>query len=165
MEHGWQLCNAIEFLESQGESVGNLLDAVERTLQFRIQTIDKGGRFINSIQGWEAATGAIPQGKTLYDLYEKPQDRDFTRDWSEGSLALGVGPREGVVYFSKVLDFYLDRRPPERLFHPGTPLQTVLDRLEPTKKGTGYPRTSTRTTPGLDYRMNYPHSGKHDFES
>jgi dienelactone hydrolase len=36
-----------------------------------------------------------------------------------------------LVYFSEVLDFYINHRPAERLFHPGEDLRTVLDQMEP----------------------------------
>jgi dienelactone hydrolase len=130
MEHAAQLCRAAAFLEGEGEPIGNLLDAVERTLQARVLAWNRTGRIFSSLGGWEQATGLLDGGTTTSDLYKMPADRDPTRDYADGSIGLGGSSPEGLVYFSEVLDFYLKHRPAERLTHPGEALRTVLNRME-----------------------------------
>jgi len=130
MEHAAQLCRAAAFLEGRGEPIGNLLDAVERTLQARILAWSRTGHSFSSFGGWEQSAGLLDNGTTTYDLYKKPADRDPTRDYTDGSIGLGSSSPEGLVYFSEVLDFYLNHRPAERLMQPGHALRTVLDRMD-----------------------------------
>jgi len=129
IEHAAQLVNAASYLENQGESISKLLDAIERVLQARILVWKKTGKIFGGLRGWEATTGLIGDKKTIYDLYKKPGDRNRDRDYTEGSISLGGSSPEGVVYFSKVLNFYLAHRPAERLFYPNPPLKAILERL------------------------------------
>ncbi|MHC4797891.1 MAG: alpha/beta hydrolase family protein, partial [Planctomycetota bacterium] len=131
IEHAAQLANAVSFLENRGESVSNLLDAIERTLQARILAWKKSGKFFGRLRGWEASTGILGDEKNIYDLYKKPEDRDRKRDYTEGSVSLGNASPEAVVYFSEVLNFYLARRPAERLYNANPQLKTVLERIKP----------------------------------
>lgn len=143
MEHAAQMTRAAVFLESRGEPIDNLLNAIERTLQARLAGWERSGGFLNGLSGWEVSTGAIPAGKTLHDLYQKPEDRPRERDYSEGGIDLGNNSPEGVVYFSEVLAFYLQHRPAERLFNVGPELSLVLDRIAPPSAAasmdSGYP--------------------------
>ncbi len=117
MEHSAQLVRAATVLEERGEDIGNLLNAIERMLQGRIEGFRKTGAILSGLSGWEGTTGAIPEGKTIYDLYKKPADRDPSRDYTEGGVSVGGAPPEGLVYWGEVLRFYLAHRPAERLFH------------------------------------------------
>ncbi|MBN2559923.1 MAG: dienelactone hydrolase family protein, partial [Phycisphaerae bacterium] len=135
IEHAAQITRAAVLLEQRGEPIGDLLDALECTLQSRILVWRKTGSFFSGLGGWEAAGGLLKDGKTLYDLYARPTDRDRQRDYTEGPISIGGAPPEGVVYFPEVLAFYLAHRPAERLLHPNPQLAAVLERLEPTSQG------------------------------
>lgn len=129
MEHAMQLCNAARVLEERGEHIDNLLDAVETVLQARVMGYLHSGAILGGLTGWERSTGALPEGKSLHDLYQKPGDRDMARDYTEGSVGVGGSSPEGLVYFDAVLRFYLAHRPAERLFHANPQLQEMLDRV------------------------------------
>ncbi len=132
MEHAMQLSRAAAFLETQGDDINPMLDAVERTLRARVQGLQKAGGFLNGVQGWEESTGALKDGKNIHDLYQKPSDRDASRDYTEGTVTAGPSCPEAVVYFSEVLDFYAKHRDPRRLLEPGAPeLQKLLERVKP----------------------------------
>ncbi|MBI4557046.1 MAG: hypothetical protein HY706_05625, partial [Candidatus Hydrogenedentes bacterium] len=130
LEHAAQLCRAASVLEARGESVENLLDAIERMLQSWALTFERTGTVLSGLQGWESAAGLLTEGKTIYDLYQKPADRDSARDYTEGVISIGGAPPEGIVYLTEVLQCYLARRPAERLFHANVPLTSVLKRME-----------------------------------
>ena len=131
MEHAAQIVRAARVLEVRGESIDSLLDAVECVLQSRILTWQKTGQFLGTIGGWEEAVGLLRGGKRLADLYKKPEDRDPSRDYTEGSVVVGGASPEGVVYFPEVLEFYLAHRPAERLMHANPKLQILLQRMKP----------------------------------
>ena len=131
MEHAMQLCRAAACLETQGDDINPLLDAVERTLRARVLGLQKTGGFLNGVQGWEQSTGALADGRNIHDLYQKPTDRDAARDYTEGIVTAGSSCPEGVVYFSQVLDFYAAHRDPKRLLEAGPHLQMLLDRVKP----------------------------------
>jgi len=130
IEHAAQLCRAAAALEARGEPVDDLLDAVERVLQARVMGFERTGTILSSLQGWESNPGNLDEGQTVYDLYQKPGDRDAARDYAEGAVGVGGSSPEGLVYLGEVLDFYLARRPAERLFHANGPLNQVLARTE-----------------------------------
>ncbi|HSW46863.1 MAG TPA: alpha/beta hydrolase family protein [Phycisphaerae bacterium] len=129
MECAVQLSRAAAYLESRGENIESLLDAIERGLRQRILAWERKGKFILGLGGWEAAAGLLKDGKRLSEMYRTPEDRDRSRDYTEGQLSFGDAPPEGVVYFFEVLKFYLSHRPAERLFHANEPLQKVLARI------------------------------------
>lgn len=130
IEHAAQLCRAANALEKRGDDINPLLDAIERVLQARINGFLRSGAFLSGLGPWEAATGAVPEGKTIQDLYERPSDRDPSRDYTEGAIGVGGACPEGVVYFSEALAFYLKHRDAMRL-HEHTPeLKVILDRIE-----------------------------------
>ena len=130
VEHAMQISRAAAFLESRGEPIDHLLNAIERVLQQRVLTWAKTGQILGGLGGWEAATGMLKDGKKkVTDLYHRPEDRDRTRDYTEGGVSVGGAPPEGIVYFFEVLDFYLAHRPAERLFHADAELQKVLARV------------------------------------
>jgi dienelactone hydrolase len=131
MEHAMQLSRAAVFLEVQGDDINPILDAVERTLRARMLGLQKTGAFLCGLQGWEKAAGVLKDGKDIHDLYEKPTDRDGTRDYAEGLVSAGASSPEAVVYFSEVLDFYAKHRDPKRLLEAGPELQLLLDRVKP----------------------------------
>lgn len=150
MEHAAQLMRAAEFLESRGEPIGNLLDAIERVLQARILVWEKTGEFFSGLGGWEQAAGILKDGKSIYDFYEKPEDRDASRDYAEGSIGLGGSSPEGIVYFSEVLNFYLAHRPAERLFNANPELAALLKRMDQRRASS---RTSSSETQYTRYGM------------
>jgi len=85
-------------------------------------------------------TGEIKERKELYQLYQKPKDRDYTRDYDHGIPGFGGSPPEGLVYFTEVLSFYLKHRPACRLIRKpcdSEPLSKILARVpeKPEKKG------------------------------
>jgi len=135
IEHAAQLARAAAYLEKHGEPMDNLLDAIERALQARILGWRRSGQILSGVNGWEQAAGILKDGKTVYDLYKRPADRDPSRDYTEGSIGLGYsGGPEGIVYFSEVLAYYLAHRPAQRLFTPNDCLAKVLARI-PERQG------------------------------
>jgi len=149
IEHAAQIARAAAFLESRGEPIGKLLDAIETVLQARILTWEKTGQILGGLQGWEDAAGILKDSKTVYDLYKKPADRDPARDYTEGSIGLGGSSPEGIVYFWEVLDFYLEHRPADRLFNANPQLASMLQRID--RKRTA-PPLLTKEGPGeVDY--------------
>lgn len=152
MEHAAQLVRAAFILESRGEPIDGLVDAVERVLQARVAGFRRSGRILSSVTGWEQTTGSIPEGKTIYDLYARPDDRDRSRDYTEGAVTVGFAPPEGLVYFHEVLRFYLARRPAERLFAMSPELASVVARvpdgrlrLTPADKGSIFASNGPKT--------------------
>jgi hypothetical protein len=116
-------------LEVRGEPIDHLLDAIEHGLQLHVQVWEKTGSLVNSIGGWEQSAGFLRPGQRRRDLYKTPEDRDRTRDYSEGQIVFGAIPPEGLTYFTPVIEFYLKHRPASNLFAQREPLQTVLERL------------------------------------
>lgn len=129
MEHAAQLTNAARVLEKRGEDISNLLNAIETVLQARVLGFQRSGQILAGLSGWEQAAGVLQDGKTIYDLYKRPEDRDRTRDYTEGAISLGGAPPDGLVYLDEVLAFYLAHRPAERLFCANAPLAQVLARI------------------------------------
>jgi len=130
MENALQMARAATVLEERGEPIDNLLDAVERTLQSRVLGFERVGTIFSGIGAWEYAAGIVKELEDFYKLYEKPADRDRSRDYTEGRPGFGGSSPEGLVYFTEVLDFYLDHRPAERLFLANKKLAAVLARAE-----------------------------------
>lgn len=128
-EHGAQLARAGAALEKRGEPVDGLLDAIETLLRCQIVSVARTGKMAGSLDGWERAAGAIGEGKTIYDLYQKPSDRPSVRDYTEGALSLGGIPPDGLVYFQEIMAFYLTHRPAERLLQSTAELDAVFDRV------------------------------------
>lgn len=129
MEHAWQITQADKLLGPQERH----LDAIERVLRQRLHGWKAKGTIFSGLSGWETATGKVKSGQELYALYKKPEDRDFQRDYDEGSPGFGSSSPEGLVYFPEVLDFYLRHRPASRLLdppEPGSPLDRVLKRAK-----------------------------------
>lgn len=124
-----QMARAAHVLEKRGDPIGNLLDAIERALQAQVNSYLTHGTPLTSVGDWERAAGLL-EDKTIYDLYEKPADRDASRDYAEGIISAGYMPPESLVYFTDALRFYLAHRPAERLLDANEPLSTVLSRLE-----------------------------------
>ena len=132
IENAWQLVQAGRMLGAAEEH----LDAIERVLLQRLWGWKKTGEIFASLSGWETATGALAEGQTLEDLYQRPEERDFHRDYAEGEPLFGTAPPEGLVYFSEVLEFYLQHRPTDRLLAEpdDEPLSQVLARVPPHEK-------------------------------
>ena len=128
IEHAWQLVQADRLLGPQEKH----LDAIERVLRQRLHGWRRTGKIFAGLNGWEIATGKIKERSELKQLYHKPEDRDFTRDYRDGEPGFGSCPPEGLVYFPEVLAFYLQHRPASRLLAPPTPdepLGQVLARV------------------------------------
>lgn len=130
IEHASQIARAAAVLEDQGEPIEDYLDAIERTLRIRLKTFEKTADFLYGLTGWEKNPGALPEGKTIYDLYQKMEERVPDRDYEEGAITIGVSPPEGLVYWGEVLRFYLAHRPAERLFSLNGVQEKVLKRIE-----------------------------------
>ena len=50
--------------------------------------------------------GRCKRCKKITDLYRGPEERDRTRDYTEGNVGVGGSAPEGIVYFFEVLDFF-----------------------------------------------------------
>jgi hypothetical protein len=130
LEHAWQLTQAAKVLGPQQNS----LAAIERVLRQRFWGWQQTGQVFAGLTGWEIATGKVKARAELYSLYQRPEDRDFTRDYREGQAEFGSSAPEGLVYFPEVLRFYLRHRPAARLLAPpatNEPLGQVLQRVRP----------------------------------
>jgi len=130
IEHAAQITRAAAYLESRKEPVENLLDAIERVLQCRVLSWQKTGMIFNGLGGWEDTAGIFKNGKTVADLYKKPDDRDPSRDYTEGAIGIGGAPPEGIVYYWEVMEFYLAHRSAARLFKATPQLKSVLGRMK-----------------------------------
>ncbi|MBP9902350.1 MAG: hypothetical protein KBH45_12875 [Verrucomicrobia bacterium] len=131
LEHAWQITQAARLLGPEEK----WLDAIEATLRQRIQGWRRTGQVFSGLEGWEFTTGKIKERKELYDLYQKPGDRDVSRDYTDGQASFGSAPPEGIVYFTEVLEYYLQHRPAARLLaeaKPDSPLGQVLSRVPAT---------------------------------
>ncbi len=144
MEHAVQLARAAECLEQRGENIEPLLDAIERVLQARVNGYLRSGAFLSGLGPWETEAGAVPGGKTIQDLYRKPEDRDTRRDYTDGRVTSGDSSPEGAVYFTEVLECYLRHRDAQGLFNMTPELRTVLDRVAP-------PAASGEAEAGAEY--------------
>jgi len=128
LEHAWQIVQADKLLGPDDRH----LDAIERVLRQRYHGWRQTGKTLGGVGAWEVATGKVKSTKELYALYQKPNDRDSSRDYKEGSIGVGGSPPEGIVYFTEVLSFYLQHRPLDRITappEPTSPLGIVLARL------------------------------------
>lgn len=127
MEHAWQLVQADRLLGPQPKH----LDAIERVLRQRILGWNRTGNVFSGLGGRERASGKVKTSADLATLYKRPSDRDFARDYTEGSPSFGSSPQKGIVYFQEVLEFYLQHRTASRLFAPPSaeqPLRMALAR-------------------------------------
>ncbi len=133
MEHAWQLTQAARVLGPEP----SWLDAIEAVLRARIHGWQRTGRILSGLEGWEISTGKVKDRMELYGLYQKPRDRDSSRDYTQGAVSYGSAPPEGIVYFEEVLGYYLQHRPLARLLaqpKPDEPLGQVLARAPKKKK-------------------------------
>ncbi len=131
LEHAWQITQAARMLGPDEQ----LLDAIEATLRQRIQGWRRTGKVFSGLDGWEITTGKVKDRKELYDLYQKPGDRDPRRDYTDGRASFSSAPPEGIVYFTEVLQYYLQHRPAARLLAESksdSPLGQVLSRVPAT---------------------------------
>jgi len=129
IEHAWQLVQADKLLGPQPKH----LYAIERVLRQRILVWKNTGKILGSLSGWERSSKKGTSQLDIYGLYKRPEDRDPTRDYSEGQIGLGSSPPEGIVYFSEVLAYYLRYRPVAKLLappEPDEPLAKILSRLK-----------------------------------
>lgn len=130
MEHAWQLVQAARLLGPKQE----YLDAMERVLQQRLWVWRQTGKFAGNLVGWETAQGLLVHPLDIYQRYEKPADRDPTRDYRDGRLTLTSTSTEGLVYFPEVLRYYLEHRDAARLLtkpEAGSPLAQILTNIHP----------------------------------
>ncbi|MBI2842244.1 MAG: hypothetical protein HYX78_02475 [Armatimonadetes bacterium] len=128
-ENAWQIVQADKALGSREKH----LDAVERALRQRVLGVLKTGNIPGGITGWEWATGLIKDQMDIYKLYKRPEDRDPTRDYTEGKPFFNGAVPDNLVYFPEVLAHYLKHRPASRLLAPpkaDEPLGIVLSRFE-----------------------------------
>ena len=139
IEHAGQLVRAAKALESLGEDASGLVDAIEVVLQARVNGYIRTGAILASLAGWERSTGDLGDGESLHDRYALPEDRRRDRDYDEGAVTVGGAPPDGLVYWSEVLAFYLDRRPAERLFNKTPVLTRVLERTDAVERDAAAP--------------------------
>lgn len=128
-EHAWQLVQADLLLGPQSEH----LDAIERYLRQRIWVLKKAGRLLTSVRGWEVSTGLIKESAEMMKLYAHPEDRDPSRDYTEGELVFSSHPPESLIYLKEIVRFYLGSRDVSRLLEPPDPdgpLGRVLARID-----------------------------------
>jgi dienelactone hydrolase len=128
VEHSAQLARAAKVLYRHGENITPYFDAIERSLQARIQGYRHTGTILSGLGGWERAAGIL-ESQSIYDLYPKPEDRNPARDYAEGAVSCGSSSPEGLVHFFDALNFYLQHRPAERLLHANPILDQVLARV------------------------------------
>ena len=89
----------------------------------------KSGDIPINLIGWEHSTDTLKDGQELHDLYSTPDERDPTRDYTEGQVEFGGLSPEGLMNLTPVLQFYAEHRTIEKLFETPEPLQTVLNRM------------------------------------
>jgi hypothetical protein len=131
-EMGWELTTVARALGREER----WLDAIEKVLRGRVLCWLRSGKILSGLEGWEISTGTVKERRDIYRLYEKPADRDFSRDYTEGNILLGSVPPEGLVYFPEVLAYYLQHRPAARLLaepNADEPLGQLLNRIPCTK--------------------------------
>jgi hypothetical protein len=114
IEHAWQIVVADSLLGPQDRH----LDAIERVLRQRYHGWKQSGFVATGVTAWEVATGRVKDPAELNRFYQRPEDRDFRRDYTEGHLGFGGSQPEGLVYFPGVLAFYIGQRPASRLTAP-----------------------------------------------
>jgi len=138
IEHAQQLVNACFVLESKSPYFALCLDRIETVLQARIASLIRNQCVLNSLGPWEYATGKVEQGKNLEEIYKTFEERDYSKDYTEGNISCtDVLPPEGVVFFTTVLDYYLKHREAARVLNISHPeLRTVLMRMEMPKTET-----------------------------
>jgi hypothetical protein len=127
LEHAWHLTQAARALGPEPK----WLDAIETVLRARIHGWQRTGEIFSGLGDWEMSTGKVKDNQGLYSLYQKPGDRDATRDYREGKVGFGSAPPEGIVYFEEVLGYYLQHRAVARLLaepKPDEPLGLILAR-------------------------------------
>ena len=128
LEHAWQLVQASQILGAREQD----LDAIERVLRQRLWTWRESGQVLEHMDGWEVSTGKIDNPQEIYQLYQRPKDRDGTRDYFDGRFSFEACDPESLVYFPEVLRFYLQHRSASRLLdrpQEGSPLATIVARL------------------------------------
>ncbi|HOV34034.1 MAG TPA: alpha/beta hydrolase family protein, partial [Candidatus Hydrogenedens sp.] len=132
IEHAHQIANACKVLKGKSPYLELCLDAIETVLQARIAGLTLNQCVLSSLGAWEYATGKVEAGKNLGEIYKKFDERDYTRDYTEGQVTCGdYVPPEGVVYFSSVLDYYLQNRNASNVLSPKkAELRTLLQRLQ-----------------------------------
>ena len=158
------LARAATALEKRGEPVNNIVDAIERVLANDVQTHAKTGMFIANLQGWEWSAGAAQAPDDIYALYEKPEDRDPSRDYTEGAIADNIVFPDGAAHIEEALLYYLQHRPAEQLFAATPELSQVLERLEDrrimlTLDADGSLRASRADHPDIGVVLQMPKSG------
>lgn len=125
----YRLIGVVELLEARGEPVDKYLDVFETALQQRVLMMLKRPQVPIGLEGWEVSSGMVEDKAELEQVYSSPEERDPSRDWSEGNMQFGTTPPDMYALFGPVLHFYLERRPAERLFEPNEQLKQMLDRL------------------------------------
>ncbi len=133
IEHAWQLVQADTLLGPQEKH----LDAIERVLRQRYHGWKLTGQIPSGVTAWEFVTGKARGSSNLNALYKHPEDRDASRDYTEGRMSFGSSPPEGLVYFPGVLAFYLKHRSASRLLAPprdDDPLGQLLARANAVRK-------------------------------
>lgn len=131
LEHAHQLANACKALKGKTPHYESYLNAIEKVLQSRILGFAYRGAVLSGLNSWEYTAGLVKSNGNLESLYNKFEEKDYARDYSEGEITFSNSvPPEGVVYFASVLGFYISERSFENLLIPKVPeLKVVLSRL------------------------------------
>ena len=131
IEHAQQLVDACSVLKEKSPYFDLCLDRIETVLQARVAGLIRNQCVLNSLGPWEYATGKVEAGKNLEEIYKTFEERDYSRDYTEGNISCtDVLPPEGVVFFASVLNYYLKHRDAERVLNISHPeLRTILMRM------------------------------------
>lgn len=127
IEHAWQIRQADILLGPRTADI----DAIERTLRQRIFGWLRTGSIFAGLTGWETVTKTVKSSAEISALYKHPEDRDSSRDYTEGQASFGSASPEGIVYLSDLLGYYLKHRTASCLMSPppaNDPLWKVLAR-------------------------------------
>ncbi len=138
IEHAYQLALAGSILEGKSPYFDSLLDRIETVLQARIAGLLRSNCVLDRIGPWEYATGKFAPDKNLEEVYKTFDERDYSRDYTEGNISCtDVLPPEGVVFFASVLNYYLKHRKAEQILNISNPeLRTVIMRIPISKSET-----------------------------
>jgi len=110
-ETAMQIARGAEIIQAHGEeSIEPLCDAIERTLRLYAVMYDRSGSFAGRLGGWEKVTaGLLNKKNDIYHLYSNPEDRNSSRDYMEGPIAM-ENHIDGFIHLYEAIDFYLRHR-------------------------------------------------------
>ncbi len=131
VEHAHQLVKACKVLRGKSQYYQKCVEAIERVLQARVLGFIHKNSILSGLNSWEYSGGLVKTGENLEKIYSRFEEKDYSRDYSEGQIIFSdsIAP-EGVVYFATVLNFYLEERDSVRLLAPSTlELKKIISRV------------------------------------